>query len=126
MSQLPITVTFVKKDGELISSGGKLDKIKSDIFLQNMREGQLVSVTYEVNGELGTYAQLAKLHACIRELAKDTGTTFEDMKSEIKRRSGLVNADKTLKSFADCSIDDLSGAIVTCMDIGEMLGINLR
>ena len=73
-------------------------------------------------------AQLAKVHACIRELAKESGYTFEEMKVLIKERSGLCYdaGDATLcKSFADCSKDELVLAIEACVEVGKIYNINL-
>jgi hypothetical protein len=65
--------------------------------------------------------QLAKVHACIRELAKESGYTFDEMKLLIKHNSGLEG-----KSFKDCSKDQLMLAIESCIQIGkENYNINL-
>jgi hypothetical protein len=66
-------------------------------------------------------AQLAKVHACIREIAKESGYTFDEMKLIIKDASGIAD-----KSFADCSKDELMLAIEACIQIGrEQFNINL-
>ena len=67
-------------------------------------------------------AQLAKVHACIRELAKESGYTFDEMKMIIKRQSGLCydgGDAEYCKSFADCSKDELALAIEACIQLGR-------
>jgi len=74
--------------------------------------------------------QLAKVHALIRELAHCTGNEFEDVKLEVKRKAGLTVKSKDsegklieyVKSFADCSKEQLSMAIEACILIGEEVG----
>ena len=81
----------------------------------------------------GTVPQLAKIHACIRELAKETGYTFEDMKLEIKRQAGLCIKKEmsgevflVCKSFSRCSKDELALVIEAIVQIGDSLNINFR
>jgi acetate kinase len=80
----------------------------------------------------GSFAQISKIHTCIRELANEGGYTFEEMKSLIKQRSGLCivitendEAKEIYKSFAECTKDELSMAIQACIEIGEIYNINL-
>ena len=68
-------------------------------------------------------AQLAKVHACIRELAKETGYSFNEMKDVVKKHAGLCEDKDCYKSFADCSKDEITLAIQSCIEIGEDLNI---
>jgi len=122
--QLPLTLKWVKENNELrlVKS---LSKVNLKQFIENLEEGQEVTVTYEVLNPTGSYAQLAKIHKCIRELAGFTGDTFEDMKIQIKIRSGLCTSGEC-KSFADCSTDELSLAIQAAIEIGDIVGFNLH
>ena len=82
-----------------------------------------------VSTDNGTNAQLARLHAMIRELASDIGYTFMEMKLLVKRQTGLCfMKDKTeyCKSFADCDKDELNLAIQACIEIGDFSNMNLR
>jgi hypothetical protein len=70
--------------------------------------------------------QLSKLHASIRELALHLGYDFEDMKMYIKHLAGFVTTKliegkmiTRVKSFADCSKDELGFAIQTCITFGN-------
>lgn len=126
MNQLPITITFrVDEDGKLIPNS-PLDKIREDTYKKSLKKGQLIECTFEVQIQDGSYGQLAKVHACARQLSKDTGTSLDDMKKEIKKKAGLVLANGELKSFGDCSKEDLSLAIQAAIEIGEMVGCNLH
>ena len=72
-------------------------------------------------------AQLAKVHACIRELALESGYTFDEMKVLVKEKSGLAydgGGAVFFKSFADCSKSELALAIQACIEIGELYNIN--
>jgi len=125
--------------GHLVKKGDKLEhrdagsSSKYHEFVKNIEENQMVEVFMEATTDNGTVPQLAKIHACIRELAKDTGYSFEDMKLEVKRQAGLC-VKKNLggeifmvcKSFADCSKDELALAIEAIIQIGDTTGGNYR
>jgi hypothetical protein len=118
-----------KKDGKLSSNNPE----KYKLFIDSMEEGQMAEIFLESNIDDGTLTQLAKVHACIRELAKETGYTFEDMKLEIKRQAGLCVKKvfegenyMVCKSFGDCSKDELSLAVQAIIQTGETVGINFN
>jgi hypothetical protein len=114
------TGKFVKKDGKLIFMTPQ-DKLAYEIFVEKLQEGDKVDMFIEVYGPDHSKAQLAKVHACIRELAKESGYTFEEMKLVIKEQAGLAG-----KSFGECSKSDLMLAIEACVQIGiENYNINL-
>ena len=79
---------FIKKDGKLVFAHPQ-DKLAYEIFLEKIPEGQKVDMYLDLIGVDHSKAQLAKVHACIRELAKETGYTFEEMKWVVKKQSGL-------------------------------------
>ena len=124
------TITFTKKDGALVPASEK-DMGKLKLFNIGVKEGENVDVYLSVATPSDkTLGQLAKVHALIRELASYTGHTFDEIKDEIKRKAGLYvvtgsRSDEKFKSFAECSKDELSKAIETCIEIGHMLGYNL-
>lgn len=110
-----------------------IDLQKHDDFMNGLVEGQIVDGFYDANKDDGTLAQLAKVHACIRQLAIDTGDNFEDLKFEVKKMSGLcvakeINGEKFLvcKSFSKCSKEELALVIETIIQIGDTVGINFR
>jgi hypothetical protein len=104
---------YIKKNGK-ITHNSLEDKTKYDIFLNKISEGQILDMYIDLASADQSKAQLAKVHACIRELAKESGYTFEEMKLIIKEYAGLEE-----KSFADCSKSDLMLAIEACIQIGR-------
>ena len=125
-----LTVRRVKRGNQLVfKSQGDLAIYNE--FMKGLEEGQEVDEFLESIDSSGTKPQLAKIHACIKELANEIGYTFEEMKKEIKRRSGLVigdlsTSDGYVKSFADCSVQELGGVIETIIEVGENVNINFR
>ena len=112
---------FIKRNGKLTYATPQ-DKLAYEIFVDKLQEGDKVDMFVELHGPDHSKAQLAKVHACIRELAKESGYTFDDMKLIIKDSSGLNG-----KSFADCSKSELMLAIEACIQIGgENFNINLH
>ena len=111
---------FIKKNGKLIFNSPQ-DKLAYEIFVDKISEGQIVDMYLDLASADHSKAQLAKVHACIRELAKESGYTFEEMKLVIKEQAGLAG-----KSFGECSKSDLMLAIEACIQIGrENYNINL-
>lgn len=114
------TGKFIKKNGKLIFASPQ-DKLAYEIFVEKLQEGDKVDMFVELHGPDHSKAQLAKVHACIRELAKESGYSFEEMKLVIKEHAGLAG-----KSFGECSKSDLMLAIESCIEIGrENYNINL-
>jgi len=125
------TVNFIKKDGQLIPAS-EGDAAKFKLYAMSVKEGDSVEVYMSLlQNNDKTLGQLAKVHALVRELSNFTGHTFDEMKAEIKERAGLYvitgtrPSDRQYKSFAECSKDEISRAIETCIEIGHMLGCNL-
>jgi hypothetical protein len=124
---------FIAHTDGSISPLAASDNERFKLFKENLQPDQTIEVFMDSDLDNGTVAQLAKIHACIRELAKDTGYSFEDMKLEVKRQAGLC-VKKNLggevfmvcKSFADCSKDELALAIEAILQIGDTVGINFR
>ena len=123
---------FTKTDGNKLNANPS-SKAKYEAFLAGLEVGQTVEIFMEANEDNGTIPQLAKVHVCIRELAKELGYTFEDMKLEIKRMSGLCvkkEIDGSLfmvcKSFGDCSKEELAMAMEAIISAGDTVGINFR
>ena len=120
----PVTITLIKREGKLINSG-PVDSLKINDLLKGMKEGDKILATYEKENNNGSYAQLAKLHACIRQLAHDSGVGFNEMKLLIKKKAGLIIRDD-IKSFGDCSSQELSIAIQAAIETGDFLNSNVR
>lgn len=116
------------KDGEL-DFPAKIQKTRLNAFLKDIPDGTNIEVFISVSTKKGSNAQLARLHAMIRELANDIGYTFMEMKLIVKRHTGLCfmrDKKEYCKSFADCDSDELNLGIQECLRIGDEQGIQLR
>lgn len=115
------TVKLIKQDGKLVYPDDR-SKLNFQIFIDKLPEGQEVEIFMGPTSDNASVAQLAKVHACIRELAKESGYNFDEMKTIIKRQSGLCydgGGAEYCKSFAECSKDELALAIEACIAIGR-------
>jgi TusA-related sulfurtransferase len=123
-----LSVKLIKKDGILTYLNEK-SRLDYQIFLDKIPEGQKLEMYIGLADADHSIAQLAKVHACIRELAKESGYSFEEMKILIKEKSGLCyNAGDVImcKSFADCDKTEIALAIEACIQIGrENYNLNL-
>jgi hypothetical protein len=124
-------VRLTKKNGQLLYS--KADGVLFKKFEKELDEGVAVDGFFEVLGDSYTLGQLAKVHKCIRVLASDTGESFETMKLLVKKRAGLIVSKEidgevlaVIKSFGDCSMEELGLAIEAAIEIGDHTGSNLR
>jgi S-adenosylmethionine:tRNA-ribosyltransferase-isomerase (queuine synthetase) len=118
---------LTKKNGNLVHIN-ESTKISYQLFLDKLQEGQEVEVFMGLTSDNGSLAQLAKIHACIRELAKESGYTFDEMKFIVKKHSGLCydgGGAEYCKSFKECSKDELAMAIESAVELGRDLNINL-
>jgi S-adenosylmethionine:tRNA-ribosyltransferase-isomerase (queuine synthetase) len=118
---------LTKKNGNLVHIN-ESTKISYQLFLDRLQEGQEVEVFMGLTSDNGSLAQLAKIHACIRELAKESGYTFDEMKFIVKKHSGLCydgGGAEYCKSFKECSKEELAMAIESAVELGRDLNINL-
>jgi len=120
MSKQVLSIQFIVKDGKLVARN-ELMKEQQKIFLSSVQNGDIIDCVMELVSPTNTKAQLAKIHACINELAKEQGCSPAEMKIQIKDRAGLKD-----KSFADCSKEQLSEVIETILEIGRFLNINFQ
>lgn len=117
-----------KKDGELIHT----IKARGTIYkkwIEELPEGTKVEIFASISSEDGSNAQIAKVHAMIRQLANDLGYTFSEMKLQAKRKTGLCwvnNGQEYCKSFKDCSKSELNLVIQALIEMGDFAGSNLR
>lgn len=121
------SVKLVKKKGKLThQNSGDLSIYRN--FVDSLEEGQIVETFFEANSKGNSKAQLAKIHVCIRKLANEMGYTFEEMKLTIKQKAGLVygdlnTSDGYVKSFAECSNDEMQLVFEALNEAGEMVNI---
>jgi hypothetical protein len=108
-------------------------KAKYNEFVKHLEVGQIIDIFLEAYKDDGTLAQLAKAHVCIRELAKETGETFEKTKFDILKMSGMcfiteIDGERVLfcKSLGDASKEELGLVIESIVQAGDTVGINFR
>lgn len=123
---------FKKADKKLVHITLAGEK-KYKEFVQSLPDDTMVEFFMEISNPDGSLAQLAKVHKCIRVLAAHSGHSFEEMKLYVKDKSGLLiirtamgNDYTEWKSFGDCSLEELQLAIIACIEIGDIVGLNLR
>jgi hypothetical protein len=125
MKQLPMTVLLKMENGILVPKRD-IDKYTLQNYLKNVEEGATIQVTYEEQSTEGTYAQISKLQACTRELANHLGYSHEEVKDMVKVRAGLYNNEGDIKSFAECTKEELSLAIQVALELGEQVDFPLQ
>ena len=121
--------SIMKKVGNELTHTIKAKGKLYDNWVKELPEGTKVEIFVSVSGEDGTNAQLAKIHAMIRELANEIGHTFQELKLEAKRKTGLCfvrDKQEYCKSFKDCSKQELNLVIQALIEMGDFTGVNLR
>ena len=122
------TTTLLKKDGKLDFNNDAVKKVYNQ-FVGVVPDGFTVNVIFELNGPKATLAQISKAHAACREIAVFTGHNFEDVKLLVKEKAGLIiknnsDGDTTIiKSFADCSKEEMSQVIQVTEEMCASMGI---
>jgi len=119
-----LNIKLIKREGKLVHKDTS-DSSLFKIFVDSLEEGQSVDVFFDAHVDNGTYAQISKLKVSIREMAAESGHSFEEMQNIVKERAGLC-WEGYCKSFGDCSIEELSLAIQAAVEIGDDLNLNLR
>ena len=123
----------LKKDGDRLVYLNTADEKIFKLFKDSLDQGQLVDVFFDAQTDDGSLPQIAKIYKCIREIAKETGEDFEDMKLLVKKKAGLCMKKEVegevlmyCKSFGKASKDELSMVIETIIKIGDLVGVNCR
>lgn len=121
-----LSAVYIKING-VLTPESEQDALNGRLFQSGIPEGTRVEVFMNVADNADhTYLQLSKIHPMIRELASNTGHSFQELKDDIKRHVGLYEESETgtrqLKSFAKCSKEELSQAIQRCIEIGDLIG----
>lgn len=118
-------VHLEKKDGKFTYAKSSDEALYKKMISETPEDAKIVAM-FEIVSQDGTIGQLSKLHACIRQLSLHLGYDFEDMKTYIKHISGFVTTKiiegkeiTRIKSFADCSKEELSFAIQSCINFGN-------
>jgi len=122
-------VNLILKKGKLVPKT-HADKIKYQMYLRTLVEGTEVLGLFEAKGPEKTNAQLAKIHVCIKQIADFKGCAPLEFKNELKEMSGITsmdeNGNKKLKSFRDCTKEELSIVIEQLTQISLFLEMNLE
>lgn len=122
---------FIKQGDKLVAQSSS--QARFEAFVKALEPGQIVDMFAESTTANGTLAQLAKIHACIRELAKETGVDFGDMKDLVKKRTGFCIKKEVdgemitkFKHFSKASKEDLALVIEGIVTLGDILNVNCR
>lgn len=120
--------TRLRKEKDKLVHISSAEKNLYETLKDMIPQGAIVDVYIDVQGDSGSLAQLAKVHAIIREIALHSGQEFKAIKLVVKERAGLCwvsNDELFCKSFGDCSKDELSLAIQEAILLGEQMGLSL-
>lgn len=127
---LNFSARFIKKNGKLHVESK--NKKLYEAFLNGIEEGDVVEFFMQIQSEDGTLAQLAKLHAIIKDIALHTRQPFSDIKLVVKENSGMcykgngTNGETfTCKSFGDCDRNELGLAIEAAEELAILTGTKL-
>lgn len=121
--------TKLVKDDDKMKYRSPAERSLYDEFIKALVNGQKVTMFLEAHDNSKTLSQLAKVHACIREIAIEQGDSFKEVKKEVKRNAGLYTEFKGMayeKSFEDCSIGEMTLVVEAIIEIGDFIGINFR
>ena len=119
-----LTVKMIKKDGRLVFFEPASASFYSD-FEKNLEEGQKVMMFLEAYKDTGYNLQIAKLKVSIRKLAIEIGYTFSEVELIIKEKSGLIYGNQ-IKSFGDCSVEELGLAIEALNELAEKVNMHFN
>ena len=122
---------FIKQGDKLVAQSSSHARFEA--FVKALEPDQIVDLFAESTTANGTLAQIAKIHACIREFSKETGTDFEDMKKLVKKRTGFCIKSEVdgeliteFKHFSKASKEDLALVIEGIINLGDILNVNCR
>lgn len=128
MSKQVLGITFKKKNGQLVMPD-TLSTEKYKIFLASIEDGEKIEAIFEVKKEDNTKAQLAKIHVCIAEIAKEQGDDNLSVKNDLKHRCGMSYTDdndvRRYQSFGQCSKEELSDVIEVLIQMANFLDMNI-
>ena len=125
-----ITIKVIISGTEIIPAS-KEDAGKLKLFaMSTTKEQEIEAYITVLDDKQKTAGQLAKAHALIREIANSTGHTFDEIKLVVKENTGLLvlatsTTPESVKSFSDCSKEEMSRVIEECIELGHELGIYL-
>ncbi len=124
-----VTLVLIRRGDQLYPFRNS-DRVKLQAFTDSLKEGQKVDIFLsEYDSADHTLAQLAKFHATVRDLSIESGQDPQEIKDLIKEEIGLTKVDGdgnvVLKSFKECTKEELMLAISQAVKYADMLGIRL-
>jgi hypothetical protein len=121
-----LNIKLIKKGGKLVPNS-LLAREQYKMYLKTLKEGDEVTALFESSKNDGTKAQLAKIHICVSEMAKEQGHTVKEMKDLVKKECGFdIIKPGEYESFKGKSKEDLSQVIETIIQMGLFMGINFE
>lgn len=117
------------KDGNSFKPATKKDLALYNQFKSELQDGAVIEMYLQQAGPSASLAQIAKIHAMIGVLSNHTGETIDAIKTMVKEKAGLIiNTENVnyIKSFGDCSKEELSHAIQAALEIGEFVNCSLH
>ncbi|NQY42592.1 MAG: hypothetical protein HRT87_04525 [Legionellales bacterium] len=118
--------------GKIIGKELKFSMINQTLFnefAKTLPDNTEVELYISTVSEKASRAQIKKIHAMLRELGNTCGYELQEIKDLVKTKADLTEVkDKkiALKSFGDCTREEMQNAIEAAIQIGDMLGVNLR
>lgn len=122
-------VGVLVKEGNTFKPATKKDLELYNQFKSQLQEGAVIEMYIQEAGPAASLAQIAKIHAMIGVLANHTGETVDVIKTMVKEKAGLIISTEGfsyIKSFGECSKEELSHAIQSALEIGEFLNCSLH
>jgi hypothetical protein len=122
-----LQVSFIIRENRLVPET-EADELKIKLFRSPLPEGTRVEAFFAgAEGRGPSPLQLAKVNILCRTLASHTGNTTTDVKRAVKEKAGLFasGSEKEVKSFANCTQEELSLAIEVCYAYGGVMGVPL-
>lgn len=121
----PLLIKFIKRNNKLEYKDPQQELLVKKLITE-MRENQVIDTIMDFTGDDGKLWQISRVHGLIKRIADFIGDTPSSVKIEVKKRAGLYTITDELKSFGDCSKEELNLAIEECIGLGDHVGINLR
>jgi hypothetical protein len=123
---------FIKKNNKLELKDEKEQILFKD-FINKLKENEEVEGIFIISSKNITKGKLALIHHQISVLASEAGYSFNDMKKEVKRNSGLsikyINEegleDEFFRSFSDCSTPEVDLILETCKELALFYNASL-
>ena len=117
---------------KMVKRNGKMEYVNPNdrnLFIKKvaeLREGGVIEQVIDFTPDSGKSGQIARVHMLIDKISKEIGDVDGGAKKEVKLRAGLVKPNGEVKSFANCSEEELAFAIECAISLGEFVGLNLR